>query len=402
MQTPVLEVIAQVGLSQFALSSLRDMDNPDRRWRSLREQGPGVFAVAAEAADSAVRAVHGGALADTDTWDEHSEILNLQEWDPAWRVWEEAAYSVLCATLTAHGAHCLGFDGHQIATGAVVALARQIAPDVGVASAGPYAPAPDDRTLAASILAQVRHVFVTPPHRARLVELSSADLPKLVELAPRIGGQSALIVDARMPGRLHDGYTWDSADLSWLAALRAPVVAVRAFEDADGDSMIVHCRLPDPGLLGELSARWGGPRPLIACVAASCFIDEAWQELWRLPLEGIGHFFVLLDVELDRVVKSWVRQGSPISLAQVNVNDVSGEHRIAVAITVPPRPAVWVTIGDQMTAGLIGEQLERTPGVRLDRSAAHLEGWHDSLMVILTHLRATESFVDFGGLEGYL
>jgi len=166
--------------------------------------------------------------------------------------------------------------------------------------------------------------------------------------------------------------------------------------------MIVHCRLPDPGLLGEPSARWGGPRPLIACVAASCFIDEAWQELWRLPLEGIGHFFVLLDVELDRVVKSWVRQGSPISLAQVNVDDVSGEHRIAVAITVPPRPAVWVTIGDQMTAGLIGEQLERTPGVRLDRSAAHLEGWHDSLMVILTHLRATESFVDFGGLEGYL
>jgi hypothetical protein len=53
------------------------------------------------------------------------------------------------------------------------------------------------------------------------------------------------------------------------------------------------------------------------------------------PLAGIGHFFVLLDVELDRVVKSWVRQGSPISLAQVNVDDVSGEHRIAVAITVP-------------------------------------------------------------------
>ena len=51
-----------------------------------------------------------------------------------------------------------------------------------------------------------------------------------------------------LPRRLHDGYTWDSADLSRLAALRAPVVAVRAFEDADGESMIVHCRLPEPGL----------------------------------------------------------------------------------------------------------------------------------------------------------
>jgi hypothetical protein len=405
MQTPVLEVMAEVGLSQFALSSLREMDRPDRRWQWLRKQGPGVFAVAAEAADSAVRAVHGGALADADTWDAHSEILTGQEWDPAWRVWEEAAYSALAATLTARGARCLSFDGHQIATGAVVALARQVAPHVGVAAAGPHAPAPDDRALAASVLAQVRHVFVTPPHRARLTELSPADLPELVELSPRIDGQSALVVDARLPGRLRDGYTWDSADLPQLAQLtasRTPVVAVRLFEDADGDSMIVHCRLPEPGLLGELAARWGGPRPLIACVAASCFIDEAWQQLWRLPLEGIGHFFVLLDVELDRVVKSWVRQGSPISLTRVNVDDASGEHRIAVAITVPPRPAVWVTIGDQMTAGLIGEQLERTPGVRLDLSAAHLEGWHDSLTVILTHLRATESFVDFGGLEGYL
>jgi len=402
---PVLEVIAEAGLGKFALSSLRGMDTPDRRWQWLREQGPEVFAAAAEAGDSAVRAVHGGGLADADTWDADPEILTAPEWDPAWRVWEEAAYSALGATLSARGARCLSFDGHQVATGTVVALARQLAPDVGVAAAGPHAPAPDDRALATSVLAQVRHVFAVPPHRARLAELSSADLPELVELSPRIDGRSALVVDARLPRRLRDGYTWDTADLPELARLAAsgaPVVAVRLFEDADGDSMIVHCWLPEPGLLGELSARWDGPRPLIACVAASCFVDEAWQELWRLPLERLGHFFVLLDVELDRVVKSWVRQGSPISLAQVDVNDASGEHRIAVAITVPPRPAMWVTIGDQMTASLIGEQLQRTPGVRLDRSATHLEGWHDSLTVILTHLLATESFADFGGLEGYL
>jgi hypothetical protein len=402
MQTPVLDVIAEVGLSQFALSSLRGVDTPDRRWQWLRGQEPAVLAVAAEAGDSAVLAVHGGALAAADTWDADQETLSGPEWDPAWQAWEEAAYSALAATLTARGARCLSFDGHQVATGAVVALAQQLAPRVGVAAAGPYAPAPDDRALAASMLAQVRHVFATPPHRARLAEVSSGDLPEVVEQAPRIDGRSALVVDARLPRRLSNGYTWDAADLGRLAALAAPVVAVRLFEDADGDSTIVHCRLPGPGLLGELSARWGGPRPPIACVAASCFIDQAWQGLWRLPLERLGHFFVLLDVELDRVVTSWVRQGSPVSLAQVDVNDASGEHRVAVAITVPPRPAMWVTIGDQMTAGLIGEQLQRTPGVRLDRSAAQLEGWHDSLTVILTHLLATESFADFGGLEGYL
>jgi hypothetical protein len=402
MQTPVLDVIAEVGLSQFALSSLRGVDTPDRRWQWLRGQEPAVLAVAAEAGDSAVLAVHGGALAAADTWDADQETLSGPEWDPAWQAWEEAAYSALAATLTARGARCLSFDGHQVAAGAVVALAQQLAPRVGVAAAGPYAPAPDDRALAASMLAQVRHVFATPPHRARLAEVSSGDLPEVVEQAPRIDGRSALVVDARLPRRLSNGYTWDAADLGRLAALAAPVVAVRLFEDADGDSTIVHCRLPGPGLLGELSARWGGPRPPIACVAASCFIDQAWQGLWRLPLERLGHFFVLLDVELDRVVTSWVRQGSPVSLAQVDVNDASGEHRVAVAITVPPRPAMWVTIGDQMTAGLIGEQLQRTPGVRLDRSAAQLEGWHDSLTVILTHLLATESFADFGGLEGYL
>ena len=335
MQTPVLDVIAEVGLSQFALSSLRGVDTPDRRWQWLRGQEPAVLAVAAEAGDSAVLAVHGGALAAADTWDADQETLSGPEWDPAWQAWEEAAYSALAATLTARGARCLSFDGHQVATGAVVALAQQLAPRVGVAAAGPYAPAPDDRALAASMLAQVRHVFATPPHRARLAEVSSGDLPEVVEQAPRIDGRSALVVDARLPRRLSNGYTWDAADLGRLAALAAPVVAVRLFEDADGDSTIVHCRLPAPGLLGELSARWGGPRPPIACVAASCFIDQAWQGLWRLPLERLGHFFVLLDVELDRVVTSWVRQGSPVSLAQVDVNDASGEHRVA------GRPRSW-------------------------------------------------------------
>jgi hypothetical protein len=136
----------------------------------------------------------------------------------------------------------------------------------------------------------------------------------------------------------------------------------------------------------------------LTVVTASVLLDRSWQGRWIAALRDLGPLVVLIDVVLDRVVVGWVSAGSVVRAGPIQVTDTSRSFW-ALGITVEDRRELWLALADEITVRLLLEQLRRTAGLKLEQQVGHLDAWADALPVVITHLLATESFLDLEGLD---
>jgi hypothetical protein len=403
MQTPVLDLFTEHGLDDLRPASLRHMDTPDARWIWLLRRGHAWWGTVGSEADDAVRQVHGDAALAADAMGDDPLAAVAEEHDASWASWEMAAYEVMRAALGRTSASVLGFNGHQRPTAAAVEVARSVDPGIGVQTAPALNAARDDRALAAAVVEQARHVFGGDTGRwpARLTGLDPPTLVDVVDQTSRIGDRPFLVVSARLPTRLRSLFRWSARDDETLAASRTPVVAVRFLEEDESAGMVVHADVPDPGFLLTMREQWADRGPFVCCVGASCLIDREWQRRWMAALLSVGRVAVLIDIELDRFVTSWTRDGTEVHAALIEIKDTAGPRR-GVGISAGDPRLLWIAIGDELGTSLLMQQLRGTPDLRFDGGADHLQAWQEVLPALVTHLLATESFFDLEGLEGYL
>ena len=396
MQSPVLHWVAEHGLGGLRMSELRSIDTPDGRYRKLLRDDTGILSAAASAGDAAT----GLASSELAGMDGQAEESSKAEHDEVWGRWEMAAYEALNNGLEAAGASVIEYNGHQEWTAAVVAAAEARWGPLGLVAAMPLTPASDDRSLAEAMLSQVRHELVDEPYLANLIEVDPESIADLATDHARIDGQPVLIVDVRMPRRLRDSYRWDDTDAIWLNGHEGPVAAVRLISGTDdGGAGIGVLPLRTPEVLAQMVAQWAGRGPTFATVAASCLIDVEWQKQWWSQLSNLLPTVALIDVEPSRLVKSWAKSGAPLSLGWVSVQDKAGEWQ-ALAVQPAGDKVLWVGIGDQITVNFIYYSL--LGAIETDEQSGFLAAWQEALRIVLTHLLAIESYLDFAGLEGYV
>ncbi|MFJ9566883.1 hypothetical protein ACIRQQ_43470 [Streptomyces fuscichromogenes] len=402
MQTPVLDIVDEVGLEAFRLADVPDADRPDSRWRWLVRQGPAALAGAAEAADRMLAERFGPAALATDGPDGDLYESTASVHDAAWDAWEEAAYEHLRSLIGATGARTLDLNGHRESTEALISSVEAAHGDIGLRTPMSDEQRQDDAAVASSVLQQVRHDLAAGDrHRAQLLERSPSDLMDVLARRPVHGGRPALIVDARPVRRLTALYRWPDDTLPEPSG--EPLVAVRAVVDhtentengADREKVIGHSLVPEPDALPELAERWGGRGPLAACVSASCLVDAAWTRRWLEPLGALGPLFVLADVEPDRFVPAWVRDDRQVNALTITVEE-TGRRRAALLFTTGT--AWWLVLAEDVTVALMVEYLGRRLGPRLYSDLAPFEPVRDAATAVIGHLLATESFVSFDAL----
>jgi hypothetical protein len=397
MQTPVLELILAVGLDGFRLSSVPDIDRPDSRWNWFAREGPDLLADAAAVADRAVTAAFGQSALVADGPGNDLYSSTNQAYDKAWEAWEASAYEHLRSALAITSAQTLSINGHQEATAALLALVEALHGDLGIRTPMDEEQRYDEASVASSILQQVRCDLTDNPYRAALLAL--ADTAALVEMLasrPVAGGQPALVIDARPAQRLADLYRWPGGILpESLHASPGPVVAIRAaIDDGELGTVVGHAVIPEPAMLAAVAERWRSRGHLVSCVTASCLADAAWAQHWVPPLISLGPLFVLADVEPDRFVPAWARNGNEVMAVHVDISH-SGHQRAALVLTADRGISWWLVVADDVTAHLMAEYLRSQLGTRLHSNEEMLSPVRDATMVAISHLLATESFVTF-------
>ncbi len=401
MQTPVLEVIMAAELDAFRLASVRDLDRPDARWNWFIRQGADVLAAAAATADRAVVAEFGPAALASDGPDGGLHKSTDPAHDEAWDFWEASAYEQLRTALAKAGARTSSVNGHQDATAALLALVHARHGELGLRAAMSEERRRDDAAVASSVLQQVRH-DLHDGDRYRAALLPSIDAVQLVELManrPVIADRPAMIVDARPASRLAALYRWPGGVLpAQLRASAGPVVAVRAVVDDGPDTVIGHAVVPEPDGLAVLSERWRSRGPLVSCVSASSLADAEWARRWLPPLSSFGPMFVLVDVEPDRFVPAWIRDGRQVTAVDMTIDDDGGK-RAALLFTAGSGFAWWLVIADDVTVRLMADYLRGRLGPRLHSDTEMFSPIRDAATVVISHLLATESFVSFDALR---
>ncbi|GAB3864467.1 hypothetical protein GCM10029963_74920 [Micromonospora andamanensis] len=389
MQTPILDVVAEVGLREFALSSVRAFDRPDTRWNWFLRQGPGPIAAAADVADRVVVDEFGteAITSDQPGGDLYSALDRSH--DAAWDRWELAAYDHFRTALAATGATVLPLNGHHEGTARLLELAHTAHGDLGLRAAMTAEQRRTDADIASSVLQQVHHDFTDgAPHRAVLVSMTVDELVRVLGDRPVIDGRPALVVDARPPDRLSALYRWTSES-------EPPSVAVRlVLEDEQGEA-IGHLPVADPATLSTLVERWGDRGVLAVCVSASCLADPEFARRW-LPTAP-RPAFILVDVEPDRFVPRWAAGGKPVVAIVVHVTDTGGD-RTALLLSSESKGIWWLAVADDITVRLMIEYVRSEVGDALRTDNDAFAAIRDHARVVITHILATESFTSFDAM----
>lgn len=415
MQTPVLDVLGELGTENFTLASVRNIDRPDCRWNWFVRKAPaGILASAARAADRSVIAAHGSSALRPDAASSDLYDATLRAYDDIWKSWEICAYDELRRTLAGSSANTLTYDGHQEGTRAVLERIQAAHGDLGLRAQLPERDESDDAMLAGAVLQQVRHAFA-PGLRYHAAVGFVDDPEEIVEIAeqsPAIAGAPRMIVDARPWSRLQVLYQWESDNTpnnTESAGGLRQVVAVRFFESADPSSRsladkadrsedrVVHLVLRYPRDMDELVRRWGERSRVIACVGASCLADREWAGEWFRTLRSAGVLFVLVDVEPDRFIPRWAKDGRFVRAIRIAVNDISG-RRTALLMTADDGVTYWLVIGDDVTVNLFFGILSDHLAHNISADVSAFESIHEELTAVITHVLATESFSSFDAL----
>jgi hypothetical protein len=398
MQTPLLDVLLERPSLVIAPADLRAIDTPNGRWRWFLRSGPELAAAAARAADAAVRETHGRDPLRSDRPGADPDEVAAEGLDAAWEIWEKTAYALVAEQLEAAGASTLEFNGHMDAAAAVLERGRGVDPTLKLKAARLAQPAPDDRALAGATIARVRLTLADGLWPARLLDLEADQLVDEVDDRNRIAGKPGLVLTARLPARLASSFRWDGDDHERLAIATSPLVAARAIEQDEDGTVIAHLMVRDPAFLAEALTVWQARGPVVSVVSASCLVDTIWRDRWLPALRDAGPLVVLVDVELERFVGSWVTRDATVYGGAIHVEDAARDYW-AIGISADDDPTLWLALADEMTTRLFLEQLRQTPGLAFESQTSHLERWSGVLPVVLTHLLATESFLDFEGLD---
>lgn len=395
MQSPVLSLVAKSSLTDLRLSDLRSIDTPDGRYRAILRSSGDLMARAAQAGDAATGRVTAD-LGRIDGVDPFEAADDLH--DEMWGRWEEAAYDTIAQDLAKIGATPVTYNGHQEWTGEFVSEAERSWGRLGLVAATRLAPATDDRSLAEAMLAQVRHELVVEPYGARRLDVEPHDMAGFVAEHARIGGVPVLIADVRLPERLLASYRWAPDDAAWLSQRKEPVVGVRLIGDGGaGGSEIVLVPLLSTDDMTQVVAGWAARGPAVATVAASCLIDVDWQRMWWGSISRLLRTIVLIDVEPARLTRSWAASGT-VRLGRVSVTDTTAQwHGLAVDAG---GGVLWLALGDEITANFLHHAV--SGAVDAEEGTDFLSSWADPLRIVITHLLATETFLDFAGLEARL
>ncbi len=402
MQTPVLAEIVAAGPDDFRMAAIRDIDRPDSRWNWFARQGPRLPAQAAASADRALVEAFGRAALDSDEPGGDLAQSTDRSHDAAWDYWEQAAYQHLRDALAVTQARTLDLNGHQDGTAALLAHVAARYGDIGVRPAMTADQRLSDAALASSILQQVRHdLSGGDPYRAVLIQpADTASLAEVLAERPVLGDRPAMIIDVRPAARLAALYQWPGGELpEQLRAHAGPVAAVRVMvDDGEPGSAVGHAILPAPDDLTTLARHWRDRGPLAVCASSSCFADAAWKERWLPVLTTTGSLFVLVDVEPDRFIPAWSRDGREVNAIGVDVDDASGQ-RTALMFTPDDGAVWWLVLADDVTVRFMVEYLREQLSERLCTDGEVFESMRDITTAVVSHLLATESFVSFDALE---
>lgn len=395
MQVPVLDLLVDHGASGFRLTALREIDRPDGRWAYFLRRGGEAVAVAAAAADRAVRAAFGSDALTSDG--AHGDLYDstLRTHDRAWDLWESTAYEHLRRLLTGAGAGTLDMDGHTEGTAtALTALESEYGP-LGLRAGYPDGARQDDGMLASSVIQQVRHDLVEDPYSAVFLPTPAPEtLAELVRVTQPDGPGRALLVHVRPGRQLARLYRWPLDE----PPSGGPVAAVRVVTDGDaGDSVVAHAVLSDPTSTVATVAAWQGPGPVLACISASCLADTEWTARWFGELSAAVPVFVLVDVEPERFVPRWAREGRQVRAAGIDI-DNAGAQRTALVIAAGEGAIVWLVLADDVTVNLVIGYLRAQISDRLAVTADWFEPIRSDTVAVITHLLATESFTSFDAM----
>jgi hypothetical protein len=397
MQTPVLDVLLDRADLRVKPSDLRAIDTPNGRWRFLIRQQRDLLELAASEADDIVVQTLGDPplVADVDGADASAVVVNA--FDAAWELWETAVYERLADALRTAGATPLAFNGHMTPTSEALLRAREIVPGLALHAARIDKPAQDDRALSASAIQRMRLTLPVQRYPAKLIRVDTEELVRIVDQHMRIADQPALVVSTRLPRRLEASYAWDADDLATLTDALAPVVAARLIE-VDETTTILHAVIDAPAELRGVLTRWGDRGPAIVIEGASCLLDRSWQRTWFDASRAADAFIYLIDSEIDRFTRSWIEHGATVHTGVIHIDDTSGAYW-ANAIRIGDEPTLWLHVADEITVKLMLDQLRRTPGLTIEDGTDHLRAWTEVLPIAVTHVLATESFLDLEAID---
>lgn len=396
MQTSVLPAMVREWPEPVALSDLRRMDMPDERLEHLLRQPMSSGAV--EAADGVVAAQFGTEALDADVGLGAGALDD--RFDDAWAVWEDAAFGAFADQLSGAGATVVGSNDHLPAAAELVALSRAAHPETAIA----VEPRPaSDRRIVAVVLRHVRLWLTTQRRPARAITVHrDVDLDEVVRVAEAttgVGGRPNLVLSARLPERLLDGYDLPDRDRQAIAAVEGPIVMIRNLADDgndNGQDVVWLVSFAQPDDIEALAAEWAGRGALTCCVAVSCLADAAWQRRWLPVLQRIGPVVWLIDVEIGALEGELA--GRAVQSLYLDLGPSPAGARQALAVKVEGVVGVWLAVADEVGIQMIIQQIaDVAPDLRTTGGdwASQLE----PVRLVLHDLLHVESFVDLRALS---
>lgn len=393
MSGPILNYLADSYPSALVMSRVRGIDRPDVRFAMCQSVSGKAVEGGVAAADDAFEAQVGrnveelGLDADDATLDE------------AWRVWEETfTQTLLRSHRRLRNVRVPDRNAHLVDA---IALAGRLAAD-GFELDLPMASAED---LPASDPESVQRLLtaVSIPLRPERWPALTATLGKQIEVADlaalltaTTGARPHLEVMAHLSSHLLGDYEFSARDSDRLAPLDpTPVFAVRAIIDDDGRGTILHTVLPGPDHYEAIVAAWNGRGPIVNCVAASCFVETAWQSKW-LPTLRQNPTIVLVDCGLLGMVGSGRLLGDH-QLVWGSYLDLDHSYLKALVWHVDTHPHVMLAIGDDLTIQLIAGQLTDLLDNRLGMHDSDWSAWRDALGAATASILRTSSALRFAG-----
>lgn len=389
MSAPVFDLASDAYPAALAIADIPALWRPDHRFRALMRVRPTNVATAVIAADAAFAARHGQTVAELSL-DDSDERL-----DQAWADWEDAFIeAVVSADPRLARMPTVGADSHLSGAAELVAALARDGVEIGLPHDPPRQPVTDIESVQRLIAAAT--VTLRPRYRAVLaVPGETVDLEPILALCAA-GATPYVVVHARRTAELMGSFLFGAGDTAHLEALApGPVFAVRVLIDDDGEDVILHAELPDPGSFSRLVGRWGSQGAAANCITASCFLEVDWQHDW-LPVLRAWPTVVLVDTGLASMVGQGRLLGDvqPVYGAYIDMADPALK---GLVWHVEGHPYVMLVIGDDLTVQLFAGQLVDLLGGRLSMSGADWSEWRQVLSAVAASVLATDARIHYRG-----
>lgn len=391
MSSPILDLALAAYPEQLALSDIPSFWIPDQRFIRVSLSSRESILGAVQSADAGFVTVCGQPL-DSLTLHETDEEL-----DEAWATWESLFIDKLIASeARLQALPLLASDTHLVSAAHLV----EAAASRGLGIALPHDPGHEAITDAESVqrlLAAMEIELRDSPLSAALADVGvDVDVEDLLHLAAA-SDNPALVVHASLPRHLLGTFSWGPKDRDFLQSANTPLFALRLLVEDSGKDIILNATLRTPEDYVSLTQPWP-PENLIAnCVAASCYTQSSWQQVWPAVLSG-NPTVILLDLGAVGLVGHGKLLGSSQPVYGAYIGLGMPELK-ALTLRVEGHPHVLLVLGDDLTIQLFAGQLEDLLGERLRMHDADWSPWLRTLAAVCGSILGTERSLRFDGGE---